>query len=466
MKMWSGRFSKDVNADVNDFNASIHVDFRMYKQDIQGSMAHAEMLGKCGIISIDESVKIINELKNILKDADDGKIDFSVENEDIHMNIEAILTQRLGDLGKKLHTARSRNDQVAVDIRLYMRSEIDLLMAQMVELVNIIIKKAKVTDDYVMSAYTHLQRAQPVTFAHYILAYAQMFVRDLTRLADCSKRMNFSPLGAGALATTTYPIDRHFTAELLGFDGICENSIDAVSDRDFLIEFASAGSIIMMHLSRFCEEIILWCSSEFGFITLDDAYSTGSSIMPQKKNPDIAELIRGKTGRVYGDLTALLTMMKGLALAYNKDMQEDKEAVFDVVDTLKVCIKNFIPMFDTMTIKKDNLRKSASKGFINATDCADYLVKKGLAFRDAYKITGQLVAVCEQQNKDLETLELSEYKKLSDFFENDVYDAINLDHCVEQRKVAGGPSQKTVCEQIDNLKKKLDIITIYQRKKV
>lgn len=452
MKLWSGRFSKDVDTDVNDFNSSIHFDKRLYKQDIQGSIAHAKMLGSCNIISEQESKIIITELLEILKAVEEGTIEFSIECEDIHMNIETILTQRIGDIGKKLHTARSRNDQVALDIRLYMRVEIEKLSFQIIELIKVIINKAEQTDNFVMPAYTHLQRAQPVTFAHYILAYAQMLKRDYTRLKDCSGRMNLCPLGAGALATTTYNIDREMTAQLLGFDGVVENSIDAVSDRDFLLEFCSDASILMMHLSRFSEEIILWCSTEFSFITLDDAYSTGSSIMPQKKNPDIAELVRGKTGRVYGSLITLLTVMKGLPLAYNKDMQEDKEAVFDCVDTLSSCLKVFTPMFNTITVKKDNLRRAALKGFINSTDCADYLTKKGLPFRDAYKITGKLVAYCEQHGKDLETLELNEYKEHSPIFEIDIYDAIKLENCVNGRSVLGGPSPKAVKIQIENLK--------------
>ena len=452
MKAWSGRFSKDVDDAVNDFNSSIHFDGRLYKEDIQGSIAHATMLSECGIITPDEGQTLIEELKMILEDIENGNVDFSTDSEDIHMNIESILTQRIGNIGKKLHTARSRNDQVALDIRLYMRKEITEINVQILDLIDTIIKKAKNTTDYIMPAYTHLQRAQPVTFAHYILAYAQMFKRDYERFEDCNKRLNYCPLGSGALATTTYPINRNRTAELLGFDGICENSMDGVSDRDFLIEFSSAASIFMMHLSRFSEEIILWCSSEFSFITLDDAYATGSSIMPQKKNPDIAELCRGKSGRVFGSLITLLTIMKGLPLAYNKDMQEDKETTFDAADTVKACLKVFTPMLDTMVVRKENLRKAASKGYINATDCADYLVKKGLAFRDAYKIVGQLVAYCEKEDKELETLTLDEYKNLYDGFDKDVYEAINLDNCVKGRAADGGPSPVAIEKQITNLK--------------
>lgn len=456
MKLWSGRFSKDVDSEVNDFNSSISFDKRMYKEDIEGSIAHATMLGECDIIDKTESDKIITALKELLIDIEEGKVEFSIDAEDIHMNIETLLTERIGDSGKRLHTARSRNDQVALDIRLYMRKRVDEISEALCALIFEITDKAKATTECVMPAYTHLQRAQPVTFAHYIMAYAQMFSRDLSRFADCKKRMNYSPLGAGALATTTYPINREMTASLLNFDGVCQNSIDAVSDRDFLLEFASAASITAMHLSRFSEEIILWCSSEFGFITLDDAYSTGSSIMPQKKNPDIAELVRGKTGRVYGSLISLLTVMKGLPLAYNKDMQEDKEAAFDICDTLLMCLKIFTPMLKTTTVNKEKLRAAASRGFINATDCADYLVKKGLPFRDAYKIIGSLVRYCEQNDKTLETLTIEEYKKTSELFENDVYDAVNLENCVKGRKPTGGPAPEAVQEQIATLEKQIN----------
>ena len=455
MKLWQGRFSKAEDEKVNDFNSSIHFDKRLYREDIEGSLAHSEMLSQCGIITVEEKNKIHEGLKGILEDIENGKIEFSVDSEDIHMNVETILTERIGDAGKRLHTARSRNDQVALDIRLYMRKEIADIMVLIRDLVNAIVDEAEKTKDYVMPSYTHLQRAQPVSFAHYIMAYAQMFHRDLQRYEDCAERMNLCPLGAGALATTSYPINRNLSAELLGFDGIVENSMDAVSDRDFLIEFCSASSIFMMHLSRFCEEIILWCSSEFAFISLDDAYATGSSIMPQKKNPDIAELCRGKSGRVYGSLITLLTVMKGLPLAYNKDMQEDKEAAFDCIDTVKQCAEIFTPMFKSMTVRKENLRKAAAKGFINATDCADYLVGKGLPFRDAYKITGRAVALCEQKNCDLETLSLEDYKTLSPLFEDDVYAAINIEHCLAARKADGGPAPEAVTKQIENLKEKM-----------
>ncbi|CDZ24822.1 Argininosuccinate lyase [[Clostridium] cellulosi] len=452
MKLWAGRFKKETDERVNDFNSSIRFDSRMYKDDIEGSIAHATMLGECGIIAMQESLEIIGGLKEILADLESGKLQFDPEAEDIHMFIEAELTKRIGDSGKRLHTARSRNDQVALDIRLYLRHEIADIKKLLVNLLETILQKAQEHTKTVMPGYTHLQRAQPITFAHHLLAYAQMFKRDITRLEDCARRMNECPLGSGALASTTYPINRERTAQLLGFSTPTQNSLDSVSDRDFCIELASALSIIMTHLSRFSEEIILWCSWEFKFIELDDAFSTGSSIMPQKKNPDVAELVRGKTGRVNGDLVALLTMMKGLPLAYNKDMQEDKEAIFDAVDTVKLCLNTFMPMIATMRVLPENMRAAAAKGFINATDCADYLVRKGLPFRDAYKITGQLVAACIEQGKTLETLEIGEYKKLSSLFDTDVYEAISLDTCVNGRKADGGPAEEPVKKQIDALK--------------
>lgn len=451
MKLWAGRFSKETDERVNDFNSSIRFDSRMYKEDIEGSIAHATMLGECGVIDKGESLKIIGGLKEILADIESGKLAFDPEAEDIHMFIEAELTKRIGDAGKRLHTARSRNDQVAVDIRLYLRSEIENIKALLIELVKTLIDKAAENKDAVMPGYTHLQRAQPVTFAHHLLAYAQMFRRDITRLDDCKKRMNECPLGSGALAGTTYPIDRSLTSRLLGFDRPAANSLDGVSDRDFCIELASAVSIIMTHLSRFSEEVVLWCSWEFKFVELDDAFATGSSIMPQKKNPDVAELVRGKTGRVNGDLIALLTVMKGLPLAYNKDMQEDKEAIFDAVDTVKLCLSTFTPMIATMKVLKDNMRTAAAKGFINATDCADYLVGKGLPFRDAYKITGTIVAYCIENGKTLETLTIEEYKKFSPLFDDGVYSAISLDTCVGGRKVIGGPAIEAVERQIADL---------------
>ncbi|MBQ9540713.1 argininosuccinate lyase [Ruminococcus sp.] len=454
-KMWAGRFTKEVDERVNDFNSSISFDHRMYKQDIEGSMAHATMLGECGIIDIEESKKIVEGLKGILADIDSGKLEFDPTAEDVHMFVEAELTARLGDTGKRLHTARSRNDQVALDIRMNLKVEADEIIALVKELENTILNMAEKHLTTVMPGYTHMQRAQPITFAHHLMAYANMLLRDLGRLDDCKKRLNIMPLGSGALASTTYPINRQRVCDLLGFDEITQNSLDGVSDRDFCIELASAISILMMHLSRFSEEIIMWCSWEFKFVELDDAYATGSSIMPQKKNPDVTELIRGKTGRVYGDLNTLLVMMKGIPLAYNKDMQEDKEAIFDAIDTVKLCLKTFIPMLDTMTVLKDNMRNAAAKGFINATDCADYLVKKGMPFRDAYKITGTLVHTCIELGCTLETLPLEEYKKLTENFDEDVYDAISLDTCVMQRKAAGGPAPESVKAQIAYVREKI-----------
>ncbi len=449
MPMWAGRFSKEIDSRVNDFNSSIKFDARMYRHDIKGSIAHATMLGECGIIDINESKKIIDGLNGILADIDSGALEFDPNAEDIHMFVEAELTKRIGDAGKRLHTARSRNDQVALDIRMYLRDEITEIKSLVKELIEAVTEIAEKNLSTVMPGYTHLQRAQPITFAHHLMAYANMLLRDYERLGDVYKRTDRMPLGSGALAGTTYPINRERVAELLGFSEVCQNSLDGVSDRDFCIELASAISILMMHLSRFSEEIIMWCSWEFKFVELDDAYSTGSSIMPQKKNPDVTELIRGKTARVYGDLNTLLSMMKNLPLAYNKDMQEDKEAIFDAVDTVKLCINTFIPMLKTMTVLKDNMRAAAAKGFINATDCADYLVKKGMPFRDAYKITGTLVARCIELGVTLETLPIDEYKKLSDVFSNDVYEAISLDTCVNERKSQGGPAPESVKAQIE-----------------
>lgn len=450
--LWAGRFSKEIDSKVNDFNSSVSFDARMYRQDIRGSIAHATMLGDCGIIEKHESEKIVEGLKGILADIDSGKLLIDPNAEDIHMFVEQELTNRLGDTGKRLHTARSRNDQVALDIRLYLRDEIAELIPMVKKLIAALCDIAEKNLDTVMCGYTHLQRAQPITLGHHLMAYANMLSRDIGRLKDTDKRMDRCPLGSGALASTTYPIDRKEVADLLGFADVTQNSLDGVSDRDFCIELASALSILMMHLSRFSEEIILWCSWEFKFIELDDAYATGSSIMPQKKNPDITELIRGKTGRVYGDLTTLLTMMKGLPLAYNKDMQEDKEAIFDAIDTVKLCLGTFTPMLETMRVNKENMRAAAAKGFINATDCADYLVKKGLPFRDAYKITGTLVARCIELGTTLEALPLDEYKKLCDTFDTDVYDAINLDTCVNMRKAQGGPSPESVMMQIEYIR--------------
>ena len=455
--MWAGRFSKKVDETVNAFNSSIAFDGRMYKQDIQGSIAHAAMLGDCGIISKEDSLAIIGGLKEILADIENGTLEFDMTAEDIHMFIEAELTKRLGDVGKRLHTSRSRNDQVAVDIRLYLRQEIDEIYALVKELAVTIYNLAKEHTETVMPGYTHLQRAQPITFAHHLLAYVQMLVRDLERLKDTAKRMNYCPLGSGALAGTTYKINRKQTAELLGFTAPMANSLDGVSDRDFCVELNCALSLIMTHLSRFSEEIIMWCSWEFKFIELDDAYATGSSIMPQKKNPDITELIRGKTGRVNGDLMTLLTMLKGLPLAYNKDMQEDKEAIFDAVDNVKLCVKTFIPMLATMRVIKENMRKAAAKGFINATDCADYLVKKGMPFRDAYKITGTLVAECIEKGLTLETLPLECYRKMTELFTEDVYEAISLETCVRERKSEGGPAPDAVKVQLEIAAKQLGL---------
>ena len=454
-KIWAGRFTKEPDKIVNDFNSSISFDARMYREDIEGSIAHATMLGECGIIDLDESKAIVEELKNILNDIENGKLEFDFNAEDIHSFIEAELTERLGDTGKRLHTARSRNDQVALDIRMYLKKEVKEIESLIKKLITVLTDLSEKNIQTVMAGYTHLQRAQPITFAHHLMAYSQMFLRDLERLEDSYKRINIMPLGSGALASTTYSINRQRVCDLLGFDEITQNSLDAVSDRDFCIELASALSILMMHLSRFSEEIILWCSWEFKFIELDDAYSTGSSIMPQKKNPDITELIRGKTGRVYGDLDTLLIMMKGLPLAYNKDMQEDKEAIFDAIDTVKISLSAFIPMIETMTIIPKNMREAAAKGFINATDCADYLVKKGIPFRDAYKITGEIVRLCIENNLTLETLPIEKYKEFSSKFEIDIFEAINLETCVMQRKVEGGPASEAVKAQIEYIRKKI-----------
>ena len=452
MKLWAGRFQKETDTLVNNFNSSINFDARLYKQDIAGSIAHATMLGKQGIIEQAEADKIINGLKAILADIEAGEVEFTMDNEDIHMNIEAILTQRIGATGKRLHTSRSRNDQVAVDFRLYVKEEIPTIINQVLDLEQVLIRKAEENLSTVMPGYTHLQRAQPTTFAHYMMAYANMFRRDVTRLEDCLERLDECPLGAGALATSTYPVDRQMTAKLLGFAKPTENSMDSVSDRDYAIEFLSACSIMMMHLSRFAEEIILWCSWEFKYADLDDAYSTGSSIMPQKKNPDVAELVRGKTGRVYGDLMTLLTVMKALPLAYNKDMQEDKEPVFDAIDTVEMCLPVFGAMLQTLTIRPKNMAKAAAGGFINATDCADYLVKKGMPFREAYMIVGRLVNMCIRSGENLETLTLRDFRAISDLFDSDVYEALELKHCVHERKVYGGPSKDDVTRQIQYIK--------------
>lgn len=453
MQLWKGRFKKELSKTTNDFNSSIPFDSRMYREDIEGSIAHATMLGKCGIITEKQSAHIIEGLNSILNDIEKGTLKIDMEAEDIHTFVEGELTKRIGDDGKRLHTSRSRNDQVALDNKLYLRKELKGIKAQLEELVGILAKKAEEYSDAVMPGYTHLQRAQPITFGHHLLAYAEMILRDISRLDDCYKRMNVMPLGSCALAGTTYPIDRTVTKELLNFDDITNNSLDGVSDRDYCIEFAAALSIIMVHLSRFSEEIIMWCSWEFKFIELDDAFSTGSSIMPQKKNPDIAELVRGKSGRVFGDTMTLLTVMKGIALAYNKDMQEDKEAIFDAVDTVKMCLTAFNPMLDTMRVIPENMRKAAACGFINATDVADWLTKNGVPFRDAYKATGELVARCIELGTDLESLPLDEYKKVCDVFNEDVYNAISLEYCVSQRTAFGGPAPENVRAQAKRVSK-------------
>ncbi len=452
-QLWKGRFKKELAKETNDFNSSIKFDCRMFEEDIMGSIAHATMLGATGIIDKSESEKIVNGLGEILDDIKSGKLEIDMEAEDIHTFVEGELTARLGQTGKRLHTARSRNDQVALDIRLVLRKEIEEISEKIKELISVLCNKSEENKDTIMPGYTHLQRAQPITFAHHLMAYSSMLCRDLDRLNDVKRRMNVLPLGSGALAGTTYPLDRNMVADLLGFDDISSNSLDGVSDRDFCIELASALSLVMVHLSRFSEEIIMWCSWEFKFVELDDAFSTGSSIMPQKKNPDIAELVRGKSGRVFGDLTTLLTVMKGIALAYNKDMQEDKEAIFDAVDTVKMCLNAFTPMIDTMTVLKDNMRNAAAKGFINATDCADYLVGKGLPFRDAYKATGELVALCIEKGLTLETLPIEEYCNVCELFDEDVYTAINLEKCVNDRLVEGGPSKQSVDAQIAKARK-------------
>ena len=452
MKLWGGRFQKDTDLLVNELNASISFDQRLYREDITGSMAHAAMLADCGIISKEDAAAITSGLEDILADIEAGKAAFTADNEDIHMNVEALLTARIGDAGKRLHTARSRNDQVALDFRMYVREQIPVIVGQLLELETVLCRQAKKHQTAVMPGYTHLQRAQPISFAQHLMAYAAMFRRDVTRLEDCGARLDECPLGSGALAGTTYPIDRWETAKALGFAAPMGNSLDGVSDRDYALELLSSLSILMMHLSRFAEEVILWCSWEFKFIELDDAYATGSSIMPQKKNPDVAELVRGKTGRVYGDLMSLLTVMKGLPLAYNKDMQEDKEPVFDAVDTVEMCLPVFAAMLDTMTVRTDNMRKAAGHGFINATDCADYLVKKGLPFREAYMIVGRLVNMCIKTGETLDTLPLKDFRSVSGVFDADVYEALELKTCVNGRKVCGGPAKEAVERQIEAIR--------------
>jgi argininosuccinate lyase len=456
LKLWAGRFQKELDQKTNDFNSSISFDSRMVKEDIQGSIAHATMLGDCGIIDVDESAQICAELQKILEETESGELQIDGEAEDIHSFVECELTARLGAAGKRLHTARSRNDQVAVDVKLYLKKECDVLYSQIQELIVVLCEKALENKGAVMPGYTHLQRAQPITFGHHLLAYAEMLLRDLSRLGDTKERMDECPLGSGALAGTTYPLNREQTAALLGFARVTNNSLDGVSDRDFCMELAADIAIAMVHLSRFSEEIILWCSWGFKFIELDDAFSTGSSIMPQKKNPDIAELVRGKSGRVIGDLMTLLTVMKGLPLAYNKDMQEDKEAIFDAVNTLHLCLTAFIPMISTMKVLPENMRKAAANGFINATDCADYLVGKGLPFRDAYKITGELVVTCIKSGFTLETLPVEKYREFSPLFESDIYEAISLESCVNGRTVLGGPAPQNVEFQAKRILAKLE----------
>ncbi len=455
-KLWGGRFQKSTDKKVDDFNSSIRFDKRMYKQDIKGSIAHAGMLGRQGIIPQEDADKIIAELKNILSDIEAGKVEFLIDAEDIHMNIEKILTDRIGDAGKRLHTGRSRNDQVALDIRMYLMDETGVIEEMLVHALNVFVDLASEHTETIMPGYTHLQKAQPVTFAHHLMAYFEMFKRDLSRLTDCKKRMNVMPLGSGALAGTTYPLDRESVAAELGFDGVTMNSLDGVSDRDFVIELASCLSIIMMHMSRFSEELILWSSHEFSFVEMDDAFSTGSSIMPQKKNPDVAELIRGKTGRVYGHLMGLLTTMKGLPLAYNKDMQEDKEPIFDALDTVKLCLPVFCDMLATMTVKKDNMLRGAKGGFTNATDVADYLVKKGLPFREAHAVVGRMVFYAIEHNKSLDELTMDEFKEFSDIIESDIYDAISMETCVNDRRLIGGPAKETVEKAINKAREFLE----------
>lgn len=452
MKLWGGRFEKGTDKLVDDFNSSIRFDSRMYKHDILGSIAHANMLGMCGIISTPESTLIQSTLKDILNDIEAGKIEFEIDAEDIHMNVEKILISRIGDTGKKLHTGRSRNDQVALDIRMYLKDEINIINDMLINLENTIIKISEDNLDTILPGYTHLQRAQPITFAHHMMAYFEMFKRDIGRLSDCYSRMNVLPLGSGALAGTTYPLDRYMVANELGFNDVTQNSLDGVSDRDFAIELLSCLSILMMHMSRLSEEIILWSSHEFSFVELDDAYSTGSSIMPQKKNPDVAELARGKTGRVYGSLMTMLTVMKSLPLAYNKDMQEDKEAIFDAVDTVKMCLPVFSNMLATMKLRKANMYKAAQGGFTNATDIADYLVKKGIPFRSSHEIIGKMVLYCIENNKAIDDMSMEEFKGFSEKIEDDVYTEISLEKCVSGRKLPGGPARETAQKAIDTAK--------------
>ncbi len=457
MKLWGGRFEKDTDALVEDFHSSISFDQRLYKHDIIGSIAHARMLGRIGVLTEEEATIIINGLQQILRNIQEGKVQFEVGAEDIHMNIEKLLTERIGDIGKKLHTGRSRNDQVAVDFRLFLREEIDHTKVLLVKLIDTLLNLSNEHLQTWMPGYTHLQKAQPITLSHHLLAYVQMLLRDLGRFNDTRKRLNLSPLGSGALAGTTFPLLREEVAAELHFEGVTLNSIDGVSDRDFSLEFLAAASILMMHLSRMCEELIIWSSGEFSFITIDDAYATGSSIMPQKKNPDVAELVRGKTGRVYGNLMALLTVMKGLPLAYNKDMQEDKECVFDTVDTIQKSLLVMEPMLATMKVNHSIMEEEAKKGFTNATDLADYLAKKNVPFREAHAIVGRLVLECTQKGCALEDLKIEELKKVSEVFEEDLYEAISLETCVNKRNIIGGPAAQAV---LDTIKKSREILFV------
>lgn len=455
MKLWKGRFSKAATSSADEFNASIEFDQRLYREDITGSIAHAKMLGKQGIITLEESELIIKTLKDILADIEAGKVTFTIESEDIHMNIESILTERIGDVGKKLHTARSRNDQVNVDIRLYLKKETEAIENNIKELLSALHHLAKEHVDTVMPGYTHLQRAQPVTLAYHLLAYYQMFSRDKERFEDCLGRIDRLPLGSGALAGTTYDTDRDFLAEELGFASVLPNGMDAVADRDFAIEFINCCAITMMHLSRFCEELIQWSSVEFSFVEIDDSFSTGSSIMPQKKNPDMAELIRGKSGRVYGDLMSLLTICKGLPLAYNKDLQEDKIPVFDAADTLKASISIFREMILTMQVKKDNMEKAAKYGYMNATDAADYLVSKGIPFRDCHEIIGKIVLYCIGKGIAIEDMSMEEFKSFSPEFDDDIYEKIDIRSCIKAKKSKGSTSFESVKKQLEDIEKNI-----------
>jgi len=458
LKLWGGRFTKKTAHETSQFLDSLRFDARLYKEDIRGSIAHARMLGRQGIITTEEADLLVNGLIEILEEIKEGKLNpLEGTEEDIHSFIEARLVEKVGDVGKKLHTARSRNDQVATDFRLYLKGEISDLNLLLMQLISALVERAEKTKEIIMPGYTHLQRAQPLTFAHHLLAYCEMLRRDCGRLKDCYCRMDYSPLGAGALAGTTFPVQREDVARELGFSGICRNTLDAVSDRDFACEFLFDLSLIMMHLSRFCEELILWSSSEFSFVEMDDAYTTGSSIMPQKKNPDVAELVRGKTGRVYGDLVAMLTLLKALPLAYNKDLQEDKELVFDAVDTVKSCVEIMIPLVETLKVNKERMYQAAGGDFTNATDLADYLVRKGIPFREAHGIVGQIVLHCIQEKKSLEELPLEVYKQYCSAFEQDLYDYIDIAACVSRRRVPGGPAPESVEKELEELMQWLDV---------